>query len=119
MSNDPFCGNKNFKQLFSIRSDQSYCDPWERTELYQHVKEGYYVLWRYQVDNASNIMPRRVLLKFTELLTTEVEDSGTRTTLFLTTGYKDLNTITQRVNICCGSRPYVLQVEKKLYEFLL
>jgi hypothetical protein len=119
MSIDPFQSNKNFTKLFSVRSDQTHCDMIETVELYRHTKDGYYILFRYQVDNASNIMPRRVLHKFDTLLISETEDSGNRMTLYITTSWKVLNTVSHRVNICCGSKSYVLNVEKKLYEFLL
>jgi hypothetical protein len=119
MSVDPFVSNPNYKKLFSVKSDQTYCYQFETVELYQHVKEGFYILFRYQVDNTANFMPRRVLHKFDNLLISEVEDSGNNMTLYLTTSWKVLNTVSHRVNICCGSKSYVLNVEKKLYEYLL
>ena len=118
MSNNPFENNPNFKQLFKISSNQTSCYLIERTELYQHITKKYYILFRYTIDNMT--MPIRTMSKFTELLQVEVVQlSNVDVHLNLTTGYKDLNVVTDRIDICCGSLPYILQIEKALYDYLL
>ncbi len=118
MSNNPFEYNQNYTQLFKISSNQSACALIERIELYKHKTQNMFILFRYVIDNMT--MPVRTILKFTDLLSTEVTQNGnSAVSLFITTGYKDLNTLSYRVNLCCGSLPYVLQVEKALYDNLL
>jgi|688.fasta_scaffold30511_9 hypothetical protein len=119
MSNNPFEHNTNYTLLFKVRSDQTYCDIWETVELYQHKTDKFYILFRYQVNNQANFMPRRVMHKFDDLIISEVEDTGNRMTLYITTSWKSLNSVSHRVNICCGSRSYVLNVEANLYKYLL
>ena len=125
MSNNPFENNPTYTRLFQITSNQSACYIFERVELYQSkiidptTGKGVYILFRYTVDNASNIMPVRTILKFTDLLYTEVLQTGNKAELFVITGYKDINMALNRINMCCGLLSYVLQVEKSLYDFLL
>jgi len=117
MSNNPFENNPNYKQLFKISSTASACPLIERVELYQHKTLNFYILFRYVIDNMT--MPIRTLLKFTDLLHTEVTQIGNRVNLYMTTCFKDLTVNTGKVDVCCGSLPYVLQVEKALYDNLL
>ncbi len=117
MSNDPFTGNPNFVKLFSKSSNVSSCSIIERIELYQHKTKNYYILFRYQIDNMT--MPIRIIHKFTDLINTEVIQRGNTAELFITTTFKDLNVVSQRVNICCGNLMYILEVEKAIYDYLL
>ena len=117
MSNDPFSGNPNFIKLFSKSSNISSCSTIERIELYQHKTNNYYVLFRYQINNST--MPIRIIHKFTDLINTEVVQQGNRAEFFITTTFKDLNVVSQRVNICCGNLMYILEVEKAMYDYLL
>jgi hypothetical protein len=117
MSNDPLSNNPNFKNLFKISSNANTCSIIERIELYQHKTDNYFVLFRYQIDNMT--MPIRILLKFTDLIHCEVTQIGNTANLYLTTAFKDLNIVSQRVNMCCGNLSYVLQVEKAIYDNLL
>ncbi len=117
MSNNPFENNPNYVQLFKVSSNQTVCNLVERVELYRHKDKKFYILFRYVIDNMT--MPVRTLLKFTDLLHTEVIQLGNAVNLYMTTGYKDLNTVTNKVDIACGSLPYVLQIEKALYDNLL
>jgi len=117
MSNNPFEYNPNYISLFKISSTPSSCALIERVELYKHKTGNFYILFRYVIDNMT--MPVRTLLKLTDLIQTEVLQSANRAELYVTTGYKDLSITTNRVNIACGSLPYILQVEKALYDNLL
>jgi hypothetical protein len=117
MSNNPFENNPNYQSLFKISSNANACSIIEKVELYKHKTKPFYILFRYMIDNMT--MPVRTLLKLTDLLQTEVLQTANRAELYITTGYKDLSITTNRVNIACGSLPYVLQVEKAMYENLL
>ena len=113
---EPFVANPNYKQLVQIRSEVTRCDLQEVIELYQHIKEGYYVLFRYQILN--NTMPIRMSHKFSDAISIEVLDDGNNSTLILTSVYQDYLTVFNKVNICCGSKTYVLKVERELYRYL-
>jgi hypothetical protein len=113
---NPFVHNPRYQQLFQIRSDISRCEIQEVVELYRNLQEDYYVLFRYQCTN--NMMPIRMSHKFTNALSLEVKDNGNETSLLLTTTYKDFLTVFEKINICCGSKTYVLKVEQELYNAL-
>jgi len=117
MSNNPFENNPNYKRLFQITSNQSACGIFERVELYKSNLENSYVLFRYTVDNMT--MPIRTILRLSNLIYSEVIQEGGKVNLYVVTNYKDLVVAGNRVNLCCGQLPYVLQVEKALYDYLL
>jgi hypothetical protein len=117
MSNNPFENNSNYLQLFKISSQPSSCQVIERVELYKHKTKAFFVLFRYVIDNMT--MPIRTILKFTDLLYTEATQTASTVNLFVTTGYKDLSITLNKINLCCGQLPFILQVEKALYDNLL
>ena len=117
MSNNPFENNHHYTQLFRIRSSTYSCNMIETVELYKHKTKDYYILFRYMIDNL--VMPVRTLLKFTDLLSVEVIQDGSQVELYVTTAYKGIESVTDKIGICCGSLIYVLQVEKGLYDHLL
>jgi hypothetical protein len=116
MSNEPFINNLNYIQLFKISSNVSACQLVERVELYKHKTKDFYVLYRYLINNMT--MPIRTLVKFKELISAEVTQTGNTVNLYITTAFNDLY-FSDKINICCGNLPYVLQVEKALYDNLL
>ncbi len=113
---DPFASNPNFTKLFSERSEVTRCDIQEVVELWKNTVNNYYVLFRYQCTN--NTMPIRMTYKFSDLLGVETIDDGKNVSLFITTAYKDYLSLFQRFNICCGSKTYIIRVEKQLYHYL-
>jgi hypothetical protein len=124
---NPFINNSDYRQLFQIRSEVSRCDVQEVVELYSHLdhsairdgnhlQEDYYVLFRYQGTN--NMMPIRTAHKFTQALSIQVIDTGNETSLQMTSVYRDYLTQMDKINICCGSKTYVLKVEQELYKVL-
>ena len=119
MSNDPFSGNPNYINLFKLRNNTSRCSRIEDVELYKHKTKNEYAFFHYTVDNSSNIMPIRLVIKFTELLYVEVEQTATRANLYVITSYKDINMISQKMNLCCSDLSFVLQVEREIYKWLL
>ena len=74
------------------------------------------MIFRYQCTN--NTMPFRMSHKFTSLVGLEVQDDGVNSTLFANMIFKDTLLVFHKITMCCGSKSYVLKVEKKLYEFL-
>lgn len=116
MSIEPFSSNPKYKTIFQIRSEVTKCDVQEVIELYQHKEEKFYVLFRYQIFN--NSMPIRMSHKFTDAISIEVLDDGNNSTLVLTSVFKNYLTVFNKVNICCGSKTYVLRVERELYQTL-
>jgi hypothetical protein len=119
MSNDPFSGNPNYTNLFKLRNSTSRCSIIESVELYKHKTKDEYAIFHYTVDNSSNIMPVRLTLKFTQLLYVEVEQTPTRANLYIITSYKDINMISQKMNLTCSDLAFALQVERELYKWLL
>jgi hypothetical protein len=113
---NPFINNSEYQQIFQIRSEVSRCDIQEVVELYRHLHEDYYVLFRYQGTN--NMMPIRTAHKFTQALSIQVIDTGNETSLQMTSVYRDYLTQMDKINICCGSKTYVLKVEQELYKVL-
>jgi hypothetical protein len=113
---NPFINNPDYRLLFQIRSEVSRCDIQEVVELYRHIREDYSVLFRYQGTN--NMMPIRTSHKFTQALSIQVIDTGNETSLQMTTVFRDYLTQFDKINICCGSKNYVLKVEQELYKAL-
>ena len=116
MSNNPFENNSNYKQLFRIRSNANSCALIETVELYKHKTKDYFIIFKYIIDNMT--MPIRTILKFKDLISSEVTQTGNTVTMYITTAYNDLY-FNNKVGICCGNLPYILQVEKALYDNLL
>ena len=113
---DPFIGKTNYKMLFSTRSEVFKCNIQEVIELWRNTKDDYYVIYRYQCTN--NVMPFRMSHKFTDMISIEVVDDGVNSTLYATMLFKDRLTVFHKITMCCGSKSYVLKVEKQLYEYL-
>ena len=111
---EPFIPKPDYKLLFNVRSDVSKCDIQEVVELWKNPK--FYVIFRYQGIN--NNMPFRMSHKFTDLISLEVIDDGHNSTLYANMIFKDTLSVFHKITMCCGSKNYVLKVEKKLYEFL-
>jgi hypothetical protein len=119
MSNDPFSGNPNYTNLFKLRNNVSRCPRVESVELYKHKTKDEYAIFHYIVDNGSNIMPVRLTIKFTEMVYVEVEQTPTQANLYIITTYKDINMISQKMNLTCSDLAFALQVERELYKWLL
>jgi hypothetical protein len=113
---DPFRNNSNYKSIFQVRSEVTRCEIQEVIEMYQEKETQEYIIFRYQCIN--NTMPFRMSHRFTTCISIEVTDDGSKSSLFLTLAYKDYLTVFQRVNVCCGSKTYVLKVEEQLYRAL-
>ena len=56
--------------------------------------------------------------QFPILISLEVIDDGHNSTLYANMIFKDTLSVFHKITMCCGSKNYVLKVEKKLYEFL-
>jgi hypothetical protein len=113
---DFFSNNTNYTCLFQIRSEVTKCEVQEVVELYRHKLDHYYVLFRYQITN--NTMPLRFTHKFTTAISIETSEEASRSSLELTTAYHHDLSVCQKINICCGSKSYVLKVEQALYRHL-
>jgi hypothetical protein len=111
---NPFENNKNYKTLWKLQSRSGRCNNIDKVELYQHKDGSHWALFKYIVDNHSNTMPTRLWLKFDNLLYSEVVQTPTTANLYIITGYKDLNMIYEKVNLCCNDLAFTLQVEGAL-----
>ena len=94
------------------------CNLQECVELWENTIDNFYVLFRYQYTNNNNMMPFRMSHKFTDMISIEVADDGTNSTITANTIYKDMVNVSHKITMCCGSKTYVLKVEKRLYDFL-
>ena len=115
---EPFIGNTNYKLLFNIKSEVYKCNIQECVELWKNTIDNFYVIFRYQYTNNNNMMPFRMSHKFTDMISIEVIDDGVNSTLYATMLFKDRLTVFHKITMCCGSKSYVLKVEKQLYEYL-
>jgi hypothetical protein len=113
---EPFAGNTNYKKIFQVRSEVTRCDLQEVVELWKNDLESYYVLFRYQCTN--NTMPIRITFKFTDCIGIETIDDNNQVTLYLTLAYKDIVNAFEKINIGCGSKNYIVQLEKQIYQSL-
>jgi hypothetical protein len=116
---DPFQNNRNYTSVWKLQSRSGRCTNIEKVELYRHKTDNHWALFKYIVDNGSNTMPVRLWVKFDTLLYSEVTQTPTAANLFIITGYKDLNMVYEKVNICCSDLSFVLQVEKALTDSCL
>ena len=115
---EPFIGNMSYKLLFNIKSEVYKCNLQECVELWKNTVDNFYVIFRYQYTNNNNMMPFRMSHKFTDMISIEVADDGTNSTITANTIYKDMVNVSHKITMCCGSKTYVLKVEKRLYDYL-
>ena len=116
----PFENNGRWKQLFRLQSQMSECGVTEVVELYKknpvqnEVQE--WGLFRFRFQN--NSFPLRIVHKFTSLISGEYKERNGEYTLSLNTLYKE-NVVNQSFDACCGTKLWVGQVEKAIYEQLI
>jgi hypothetical protein len=139
---NPFDRNPNYKQCFSLLSNQANCSLVERVELYKHKHEHHYVLLRALFNNAT-IPIRQSFIKFTdylssdlvntsELVSPQVQDPSCgqpkgrcnplprgNVILSIITSYKDQLLSQEKFEVACSTLPFVLQVQKALNDALL
>ena len=139
---NPFDRNPQFKQCFSLLSNQANCSLVERVELYQNKKDQYYVLYRALFNN-SMVPVRQSFIKFTDYLASDLVNTSDLISpqvqdpscgqpngicyplpkgyvrLLITTSYKDQLLSQDKFEVCCSTLQFVLQVAQALNNALL
>lgn len=115
--NNPLESNPNWKQVFKLQSQMSDCFTTEVVELYKNKKDNNeWAIFRFRFRD--NSFPLKIVHKFTNLISGEYIEKNGEYNLTLNTLYKD-NVVSQSFNACCGSKLWVSQVERALYDNLL